>query len=602
MKAKYLSVALIATLLVSACSGGGGDTAPNPPPPAPDLSGVAAVGHPIVGGTIDIRCATGNLLSTTTNSTGGWEMALAGRTMPCAVQVRNGTINGISNTRPYHSIAVATGTVNVTPFTDLLMANLAGTASPETWFTGLSTATTPLATITQTEVDTSLANLRTALGGSLPQLASIDPITTAFAPVPGDTSDDMLSALATAMQTSAVPYTDLLTDASAPTFTAPATAFTTALTTASEDTVSAVSARTAALAGTWYRQRLQAGRTTTDMATGTIIGTTFNWNRGPETVDASGNVTPGTESASNGGGVVPTPFVRSIAADGTVTEADLVSYHGTMSKDKNFIVGTATAGNGLDPRLIITMKQDPAITFTMNDLAGTWHQHMIRAGRTTVDTATGLPVSTTSIWERGVETWDASGNMNGLSGARSDAIAYTPWADSGQLISSSGIITSAAVPTLYGVMSTSKDLVVTSKTAGNGIDVVMSIFQKQDPAVTFSMADLAGTWDKHTIRVGMTTADTVTGAPVSTTSRWEHSVLTWDEFGNMGEISGAWSDAGAYVLSLGGSGLTISTQGVVTDTNVPTFQGVMSASKDLVVGTRTAVSNGDVILVIFQKR
>lgn len=354
---------------------------------------------------------------------------------------------------------------------------------------------------------------------------------------------------------------------------------------------------TADLGGSWYRQRLQAGRTTTDMATGTAT-TTANWNRGPETVDASGNVTPGTESASNGGGVAPTPFVRSIAADGVVTEADLVSYHGTLSKNKNFIVGTATAGNGLDPRLIITMKRDPAVSYSMSDLAGTWDQHMIRAGRTLID-ATGTIAGTTNLWERGVETWDASGNMTGTSGAASDG-SYQTFVDSGQEISASGIITDPAVPTLYGVMSTSKDLVVTSKTAGNGIDVVMSIFQKQDPAVTFTSADLAGTWERHSIKAGRTITDITTGSITSTTNNWSRSVETWDASGNVVEVSGAWSEAGAYGLGAGTQSIT--TNGVITTPDMPTFHGVMSASKDLVVSTRTAGNGVDVILSVFQKR
>jgi len=39
---------------------------------------------------------------------------------------------------------ISTGTVNVTPLTDLLVANLVGTATPSTWYAGLSSNPAPL--------------------------------------------------------------------------------------------------------------------------------------------------------------------------------------------------------------------------------------------------------------------------------------------------------------------------------------------------------------------------------------------------------------------------------------------------------------------------
>ena len=227
-------VSFVASILVlSSCGGGGGSSTPA----VRALSGVAAVGTPIVNGTINVICAAGSALApTVTASTGAWQVTLSRQTLPCAVQVSGGTINGVINTTPYDSIATTTGTVNITPLTDLLVANLVGAATPSTWFAGLSTNPAPLTTITQTQVNATLAKMSTALSGLTP-LSTNNPITTAFTPTSGNVSDDMLTALATAMAYTGVTYESLLSDASTTTFTAPP-GFGTALATAYNGTTS----------------------------------------------------------------------------------------------------------------------------------------------------------------------------------------------------------------------------------------------------------------------------------------------------------------------------------------------------------------------------
>ncbi len=222
----------IATLFLAGCGGGGGGSTPASNTPATiAMSGVAAVGSPIVGGTIKLNCATGSALTTSTDTSGNWQVTLSGQTLPCAVQVSGGTINGVANSTPYHAIATTSGTVNVTPLTDLIVANLAGASTPSTWFSGLNSAPAPLATITQTNVDSALTKLRAAFP-TLTPLASINPITTSFTAISGNASDDMLVALKTAMTNTAVTHAALLSNAAVPAFNPPVSGFGTALTTA----------------------------------------------------------------------------------------------------------------------------------------------------------------------------------------------------------------------------------------------------------------------------------------------------------------------------------------------------------------------------------
>ncbi|MBI3481362.1 MAG: IPT/TIG domain-containing protein [Nitrosomonadales bacterium] len=220
-----LNVVILLTL--AGCGGGGSGSSTAT---SSTLGAVAAVGYPIVGGVVQVKCASGPVLGTTTGSTGTWQVILsAGQSLPCAVEIKGGTINNVANNTSYHSIATVTGTVNVTPLTDLLVANLAA-QDPGTWFAGLSTSPAKLAAITQAKVDSALANLRSALSGLVP-LSTINPITTSFFAIPGNAIDDMLAALQAAITNSGGSYTysTLLNAASTISFTTAVAALNTAL-------------------------------------------------------------------------------------------------------------------------------------------------------------------------------------------------------------------------------------------------------------------------------------------------------------------------------------------------------------------------------------
>lgn len=186
-----LIVTLLTLGMLTGC--GGGDSTPA----ANTLSGTAAVGFPIVGGTVSVTCAAGAAITNipNTSNTGAWSVNVSGQTLPCAVQVTSGTINNVANTTPYHSIAMALGIVNVTPLTDLLIANLAGTATPNIWF---DTYDTNSAAINETAVNTALTNLLTALGLTT-QLTGIHPITSAFTATSDNVMDNTLEALQVAI-------------------------------------------------------------------------------------------------------------------------------------------------------------------------------------------------------------------------------------------------------------------------------------------------------------------------------------------------------------------------------------------------------------------
>ena len=195
MKLSYFSLplgALATACLLSAC--GGSDTAPTPP--VATLSGTAAVGLPIVGGDINIACAGGSPINQAklTSATGSWSVTLSGQTLPCAVQVSGGNIGsstGAANNTNYHSIAMTLGTVNITPLTDLVVANLAG-KDPATWFSAPT-----LSTLSAADVDASLNKIKNSLDLAT-ALGTKNPLTTAFGAKNTDPLDNVLEALAKA--------------------------------------------------------------------------------------------------------------------------------------------------------------------------------------------------------------------------------------------------------------------------------------------------------------------------------------------------------------------------------------------------------------------
>jgi hypothetical protein len=177
---KYIPVVTLAVLLSGCLSDD--DT-----PTAPTLGGTAATGAPIVGGTVNVKCAGGGTLSDVTDSAGIWQVTLSGQTLPCAIEVSGGNLAG---GQTYYSVALQPGTVNVTPLTDLIVANLAGQA-PSVWFGGLNA--NAFQQLTSGAVNAALVNLRTALG--LAALDDIDPLTASFVAVPGDPLDNVLEAM-----------------------------------------------------------------------------------------------------------------------------------------------------------------------------------------------------------------------------------------------------------------------------------------------------------------------------------------------------------------------------------------------------------------------
>lgn len=169
---------------LSACGSGSDDSVSLTPPPATPMStvsGVAAVGAPIVGGAVSLKCGASNGASTTSGSNGGWSTSVPTAALPCAVRISGGTVAGAANATVFYSLAKAgsASTANLTPISDLALAaavNSAVGSVLDAWF---ASATDAQRQQVADGLATAIAQLRSALadaGYTLPT-GSFDPFT-----------------------------------------------------------------------------------------------------------------------------------------------------------------------------------------------------------------------------------------------------------------------------------------------------------------------------------------------------------------------------------------------------------------------------------------
>ena len=180
---------------LTACGGGGGtaDTGPVVPAVSLTLSGNAAAGAAIAGKPVQARCNGGNGNATSVGD-GGYKIELSTGALPCVLRVTaaDGTL--------LHSLAVgsgATAKANLTPVSELVLAQLAGTA-PASYFDTFDAAAAAGLTTPKAQAATSaVVALLKAAGVDLTAVGDV--LTAALVPANGSTAgngfDQALEAL-----------------------------------------------------------------------------------------------------------------------------------------------------------------------------------------------------------------------------------------------------------------------------------------------------------------------------------------------------------------------------------------------------------------------
>lgn len=151
---KTASLLAATALVVSACGGSGGDR-----PASSTLSGTAAAGAPIIGSVTikDSTTPTAQTKTVTIEADGKYTVDVTGLKAPYMVRA-DGFVGG----NEYHLYSAGTsadvgGTINITPLTDLIVANIAGSIA-KTYFDSGS-----FSTLTTTQLNTQADSLKAKL-------------------------------------------------------------------------------------------------------------------------------------------------------------------------------------------------------------------------------------------------------------------------------------------------------------------------------------------------------------------------------------------------------------------------------------------------------
>ena len=106
--------------VLAACGGGGssnsgtGGNTDTPAPSTSTASGVAAIGAPIVGGKVSLKCASGATATATTGTDGTWKVSLKSSDYPCVIRVDGGQADGKALPTALHSVVTGAGIANIT--------------------------------------------------------------------------------------------------------------------------------------------------------------------------------------------------------------------------------------------------------------------------------------------------------------------------------------------------------------------------------------------------------------------------------------------------------------------------------------------------------
>lgn len=159
-----------------------------------ELVGVAAVGMPLAGATVTLRCAGGQEQFARTDAEGRYALPLARQILPCVLRVQ-GEAAGEAHT--LHSLLVAGSLrLNITPLTEMLLGRVADEAPAD--FFARWPAEGRAARLTAGNVTGAMPFVRAYLEGLGVEVAALDAqsvLSGVFVAAPGDAHDALLEAL-----------------------------------------------------------------------------------------------------------------------------------------------------------------------------------------------------------------------------------------------------------------------------------------------------------------------------------------------------------------------------------------------------------------------
>ncbi len=122
---RHLPIGLVALALASltACGGGGGGSGSDAGNNTSTVNGIAATGLAIDNGRVSLKCAIGATSMVNTLADGSFTVDISRVTLPCIARV-DYTDTSTGKAAKLHSLVKVSGNLNITPVTDMLVANL----------------------------------------------------------------------------------------------------------------------------------------------------------------------------------------------------------------------------------------------------------------------------------------------------------------------------------------------------------------------------------------------------------------------------------------------------------------------------------------------
>lgn len=202
------TLAAWAALALSAC-GGGSSGSSTPETTSLAITGTAATGAAIAAGTVQVKCASGTGTATTL-ADGTYSATVPNGSLPCAVRVTSGT-TVLHSVVTQPSASGAPLVANITPLTELLVANVAG-GDPSALFDTFDA--TAQARVTPTAVTSAISTTLLSLQGTV-DLTGVDPLSGTLVAANGSTAgnaqDALLDQLRDALQSSGATLATLRT-------------------------------------------------------------------------------------------------------------------------------------------------------------------------------------------------------------------------------------------------------------------------------------------------------------------------------------------------------------------------------------------------------
>jgi hypothetical protein len=300
------------------------------------------------------------------------------------------------------------------------------------------------------------------------------------------------------------------------------------------------------------------------------------WQIGNVSIDSFGGITFNSVLNQVGSTVPPAaPGVFQFITDsnGIVSLNNSPLFQGVMSTNKNLTVSTQSYGpNETGSQLLIFQKQIPGVTFNSSDLVGSWYFNGIQ----TVGPG----------WVSGSMTIDNSGSIT-FNTYLDSTNNTTPPAPPGAFqysINSNGIVTMAGYPSLTGIVSSTKDMLIQTQTLGGGTGAQLLILQKRNPGISFSNTDLSGT----SYFTGIQTVG----------PGWVRGTATVDSSGSATFTSCL--DSAGHTTPPAPAGVLkydITSDGILKSANSTSLTGIMSANKNIVVQTQTIGTTGAQLII-----